>query len=280
MQSAKIEAQTNVSFFPNPFPTPWASEWGEDEFGLWMALIFQGVRQAFRWILPGTFLMGSPKSEPERYYDETQHPVTLTQGYWLADTACTQALWEAVTGENPAYFKDDANNPVERVSWNSVQEFIARLNSLVPELEARLPTEAQWEYACRAGTTTPFSFGENITPEQVNYNGEYRYAGGKRGLYRGKTVPVKSLPPNPWDLYEMHGNVWEWCQDWYGDYPAEPGVDPIGPSEGAHRVLRGGSGRSGGKRVRSAHRRRGGVPDDRGGIGFRLSLGQRIHRAG
>jgi sulfatase modifying factor 1 len=281
MQPAKTKAQISVSFFPNPFPALWASEWGEDEFGLWMALTFQGIRQVFRWISPGTFLMGSPEDEPERYDDETQHPVTLTQGYWLADTACTQALWEAVMGKNPAYFKDDANNPVERVSWNGVQEFIAKLNSLVPALEARLPTEAQWEYACRAGTTTPFSFGKNITPEQVNYNGNYPYAGGKEGLYRGKTVPVKSLPPNPWGLFEMHGNVWEWCNDWFvGDYPMESVVDPNGPPSGANRVLRGGSWNNYGRSVRSAYRYRRG-PDARyGSLGLRLSLGQRIHRLG
>jgi formylglycine-generating enzyme len=280
---SKTKAQISVSFFPSPFPALWASEWGEDEFGLWMALTFQGVRQVFRWILPGTFLMGSPKSEPERYDDETQHPVTLTQGYWLADTACTQALWQAVMGKNPAYFKDDANNPVEQVSWNSVQEFIARLNSLVPELEARLPTEAQWEYACRAGTTTPFSFGKNITPEQVNYDGEYSYsyAGGKKGLNRGKTIPVKSLPPNPWGLFEMHGNVWEWCNDWFvGDYPTESVVDSNGPPSGAHRVLRGGSWVDFGGGVRSAARSGGGLGIRGRGVGFRLSLGQRIHRAG
>ena len=275
MQPAKIEAQTSVSFFPNPFPALWASEWGEDEFGLWMALTFQGVRQAFRWIAPGTFLMGSPEDEPERYDDETQHPVTLTQGYWLADTACTQALWQAVMGKNPAYFKDDANNPVEQVSWNDVQQFIDKLNGLIPNLNARLPTEAQWEYACRAGTTTPFSFGKNITPEQVNYNGEHPYAGGKEGLYRGKTVPVKSLPPNPWGLYEMHGNVCEWCQDWYGDHPAEPRVDPISPSEGAYRVLRGGSWTTyGGGDMRSAHRNKVEPNSHNGLVGFRLSLGQ------
>jgi formylglycine-generating enzyme len=280
MQPAKTKAQISVSFFPNPFPALWASEWGEDEFGLWMALIFQGVRQVFRWILPGTFLMGSPKSEPKRYGDETQHPVTLTQGYWLADTACTQALWQAVMGENPAYFKDDANNPVEQVSWNSAQEFIARLNSLLPELEARLPTGAQWEYACRAGTTTPFSFGKNITPEQVNYHGRYPYAGGKKGSFREKTVPVKSLPPNPWGLYEMHGNVWEWCNDWFSDYPSAPVIDPVGPSNGAYRVLRGGSWKNDGRDVRSAYRYWD-EPDDRhDDLGFRLSLGQRIHRSG
>jgi formylglycine-generating enzyme len=280
MQPAKTKAQISVSFFPNPFPALWAGEWGEDEFGLWMALAFKGVRQVFRWILPGTFLVGSPESEPERFDDETQHLVTLTQGYWLADSACTQVLWRAVMGDNPSRFQDDEQNPVEQVSWNGVQQFINKLNGLIPNLNARLPTEAQWEYACRAGTTTPFSFGKNITPEQVNYNGNYPYAGGKEGLYRGKTVPVKSLPSNPWGLYEMHGNVWEWCNDWYGDYPAEPGVDPIGPSEGADRVLRGGSWNIHGRDVRSANRDRDEPSYRDYSVGFRLSLGQRIHRAG
>ena len=108
-------------------------------------------------------------------------------------------------------------------------------------MNARLPTEAEWEYACRAGTNTPFSFGDNITPEQVNYDGNYPYADGKKGLYREKTVPVKSLPANAWGLYEMHGNVWEWCQDWYGDYPAEPVTNPEGSQAGVERVVRGGS---------------------------------------
>jgi formylglycine-generating enzyme len=177
-------------------------------------------------------------------------------------------------GENPAEFRDNKNNPVEQVSWNDIQQFIKKLNLLIPGLNACLPTEAQWEYACRAGKTTPFSFGENITPEQVNYNGKYPYAGGKEGLKRGKTVPVKSLPPNPWGLYEMNGNVWEWCSDWYGDYPSAPVVDPVDPSEGAARVLRGGSWVSSGGGTRSAGRD-GGEPDARyDDVGFRLSLGQ------
>jgi formylglycine-generating enzyme required for sulfatase activity len=253
----------------------WGADLGYDVYGLYADLEIKGVTQRFRWIAPGAFLMGSPKSEPERYDDETQHPVTLTQGYWLADTACTQALWEAVMGENPAAFQDDVNNPVEQVSWNDVQEFIIRLNNLVPELEACLPTEAQWEYACRAGTTTPFSFGKNITPEQVNYNGEYPYADGKKGLFRKKTVPVKSLPPNPWGLFEMHGNVWEWCNDWFvSDYPTESVVDPDGPPSGAYRVLRGGSWNSLGRYVRSADRHWYGPDGLYDSIGFRLSLGQ------
>ncbi|TAN53775.1 MAG: formylglycine-generating enzyme family protein, partial [Methylococcaceae bacterium] len=154
---------------PRPFPSDWASAWGEDEYGLWMALNFRGARQAFRWIAPGSFLMGSPEDEPQRNDNETLHPVTLTQGYWLADTACTQALWQALMGDNPSRFPDDPDNPVENVSWGMAQDFIVRLNAAVPGLHAGLPTEAQWEYACRAGTQTPFAFGANITPERVNY---------------------------------------------------------------------------------------------------------------
>ena len=263
-----------AAFFPEPFPLPWASDWGEDEFGLWMGLTLGDVRQVFRWIAPGRILMGSPPDEPERLDSEVQHEVTLSRGYWLADKACTQALWQEVTGANPSNFKNDARNPVENVSWDDVQEFMAQLNRLVPGLHARLPSEAEWEYACRAGTTTPFSFGTNISPEQVNYNGEYPYAGGKKGLYRQRTVPVGSLPANPWSLYEMHGNVWEWCADWYGPYPTGEQVDPQGPQTGVDRVLRGGSWFHNGRDVRSAYRP-GFEPGYRIGlIGFRLALGQ------
>ncbi|WP_300437175.1 formylglycine-generating enzyme family protein [Zoogloea sp.] len=261
---------------PDPFPPPWASEWEEDaEWGLAATLNLNGVKQTFRWIQPGTFLMGSPEGEVDRYDDETPHLVTLTCGYWLADTACTQALWQAVTGDNPSEFKDDPANPVEQVSWDDVQTFIARLNELVPGLAAGLPTEAQWENACRAGTTTPFSFGKNITPEQVNYDGNNPYADGKKGLYRKRTVPVKSLPPNPWGLYEMHGNVDEWCADWYGDYPQGPQIDPSGPSEGVFRVLRGGSWFYNGQFCRAAYRIWGEPGSRLYTIGFRLAPGQR-----
>ncbi len=152
---------------PEDFPLPWASDWGEDESGYWMAFTYRGVRQAFRWIGPGNFLMGSPTSEHDRWEDELQHEVTLTRGYWLAETACTHALWQAVVGENPSGFNDD-ERPVENVNWNQVTDFIGQLNGLITGLDLRLPTEAEWEYACRAGTSTPFSFGEDIDPEQVN----------------------------------------------------------------------------------------------------------------
>jgi sulfatase modifying factor 1 len=261
------------NIFPPAFPAPWASEWGQDRFGLYMDLNCQGVCQRFRWILPGSFLMGSPEYEAERESwggDETQHRVTLTHGFWLADTACTQALWQAVMDGNPSHFTGDPGLPVENVSWLGVRSFIRLLNSLFPKLRAHLPTEAQWEYACRAGTQTPFSFGGNITPQQVNYDGNYPYAGGDKGLYRERTVPVKSLPPNPWGLYEMHGNVWEWCADWYGDYPRQAVIDPVGPGNGERRVVRGGSWRNYAGGTRSADRA-GCVPGDRSLIGFRLA---------
>jgi formylglycine-generating enzyme required for sulfatase activity len=143
-----------------------------------------------------------------------RHRVRLTAGFWLADTACTQALWGAVMGgKNPSRFQDDARNPVENVSWDDVSDFLQRVASLVPGVVAELPTEAEWEYACRAGSETPFNFGATITPEQANYDGNSPYAGGEKGVYRQKTVPVKSFAPNRWGLYEMHGNVWEWCVD-------------------------------------------------------------------
>jgi len=159
------------------------------------------------------------------------------------------------------------------VSWDDCRDFLQKINAMVPELDLRLPTEAQWEYACRAGTTTPFFFGQNITPEQVNYDGNFPYAGGKEGEYREKTVEVKSLPVNPWGLYEMHGNVWEWCKDWYGEYPTESPVDPTGPAGGEHRVLRGGSWAHSGRSVRSANRNRDEPAYRFRRVGFRLARG-------
>jgi formylglycine-generating enzyme required for sulfatase activity len=153
----------------------------------------KGIEQRFRWIEPGKFMMGSPESEPERYDDELLHEVVLTKGFWLAETACTQELWEAVMGSNSSRFKGK-KRPVENVSWEDCATFLEKINILIPGRNFRLPTEAEWEYACRAGTQTPFSFGDNITPEQVNYDGNYPYNNGPKGEYRGKTVDVGSLP--------------------------------------------------------------------------------------
>ena len=246
--------------YPIDFPPLWASAWGEDQYGLYADLTInteKGLIQRFRWIAAGEFMMGSPAGEVERDDDEDYHRVTLTRGYWLSDTAVTQAVWQAVTGENPSNFKGE-QNPVETVSWDDAQTFIKQLNedlgSRLSGLVVRLPTEAEWEHACRAGTDTPFSFGANITPEQVNYDGNHPYADGEKGLYQEETVPVKSLPANPWGLYEMHGNVWEWCADGWQEHPgAEPVSDPY-QETGSGRVLRGGSWGDGGRGVRSACR--------------------------
>lgn len=228
--------------FPNPFPSKWAGAWGEDEYGLWMTLNFKkkNVQQTFRWIEPGTILMGSPENNLEHVL-ETPYTVNLTQGYWLAETACTLALWQAVTGDNPAGFKDHPNNPVEGVSWNDVQKFIVTLNKFVPDLNACLPTEAQWGYASQAGapTSAPFALANYITSEHVNFNNRYHKIDGQKGVYREKTVPVKSLPANPWGLYAMDGNVLEWCSDW-GDYSPEAVLGTNGQT-GTSQVLRFGS---------------------------------------
>ena len=207
----------------------WMHDDGTDQYGRWCEFKVGDVVQRMRWIDPGTFWMGSPDDESGRGGDEARHRVTLTRGYWLADTACTQALWQEVMGSNPSRFKDDLQNPVGHVSRDEVISlFLPKLNERVLGLNLQLPTEAQWEYACRAGTETPFSFGNQITQDQVNFGGN-----------RGRTVPVKALPANLWGLYQMHGNVWEWCVDGYDDYPSWAVQDPTLPQDqsrlGVHR---------------------------------------------
>ena len=259
---------------PPLFPADWASAWGEDAYGLWQAVSIAGVRQVLRWIPPGRFAMGSPQDEPGRFDDEIEHEVTLSRGFWLAETTVTQALWQAVTGGNPSHFKGDDALPVDSVSWEDCQGFLERANALLtagPRL--RLPTEAQWEYACRAGTRTAFSFGDALDTDKANYDGNYPYNDGPQGEYRQRTLPVHAFSPNPWGLYQMHGNLWEWCGDWYGEYPAGPVTDPTGPRDGQGRVLRGGSWINYGRALRSAYRLRV-TPDNRHRIiGLRLAGG-------
>jgi formylglycine-generating enzyme required for sulfatase activity len=249
------------SRFPNPFPPFFACAWGDDEFGLWAEFRLdiaggEQVVQNCRWIEPGKFIMGSPDVEPERLGKEGPcHEVTISQGFWLADTACTQALWQALMGNNPSYFTDARNLPVEHITWHAVQEFLRKLEKSLPGCQLDLPSEAEWEYACRAGSHTPFSFGANINPQQVNYNGDYPYPGGEQGEYREKTVAVKSLPANPWGLYEMHGNVWEWCKGGERAYSGQAQVDPLGQVTGDEaRSVRGGSWYGYAGRTRSAYR--------------------------
>jgi formylglycine-generating enzyme required for sulfatase activity len=206
----------------------------------------------------GTFTMGSPASEKERYdWEGPQHQVTISKGFWMGKYEVTQKEWVAVMGSNPSYFKGD-NLPVEQVSWNDVIDYCNKRSvkeGLTPAYTVsgsevrwdknasgyRLPTEAEWEYACRAGTSTPFSTGSNVTTNQANYNGNYPYNGNAKGTYREKTWAVGSGTANAWGLHDMHGNVYEWCWDWYEDYSSGAQTDPAGAIVGVYRVLRGGS---------------------------------------
>jgi len=200
------------------------------------------------WCPSGTFLMGSPESEPERGEGETQHQVTLTKGFWIARHEITQGQWTERMGSNPSSFKDAGDQaPVETVSWDEAMEFCRKLTEaertkgLLPmDHVYTLPTEAQWEYACRAGTTTPFSFGAVLDGTQANCDGNYPYGTTKKGPYLEKTAPVGSYPANAWGIHDMHGNVYEWCLDWYEDYPTGSTTDPQGAKQAAYRVYRGG----------------------------------------
>jgi formylglycine-generating enzyme required for sulfatase activity len=203
-------------------------------------IITNNLGMKFAWIPPGTFLMGSPKTEAERSDNETQHKVTLSKGFFMGVHLVTQEQWQTVMGNNPSNFKGEKNLPVEQVSWNDWQEFLKKLREK-DKKAYRLPSEAEWEYACRAGTTKPFHFGGTISTDQANYNGNYTYGDGKKGKYREKTTPVGSFPANAYGLFDTHGNLFEWCQDWLGDYPQNDVVDPQGPDAGQYRVLRGGS---------------------------------------
>jgi formylglycine-generating enzyme required for sulfatase activity len=233
----------------------------------------------------GTFMMGSPDSEPERGGDEVQHSVTVSS-FLMGRYEVTQREYQEVMGWNPSSFSGD-NLPVEYVSWYDAIEYCnarSQREGLTPAYTIsgsnvtwdrsangyRLPTEAEWEYACRAGTSTPFSTGNNITTSQANYDGNYPYNGNPKGTYREKTTEVGSFAPNAWGLYDMHGNVWEWCWDWYGDYTSGSQTDPGGPYTGADRVLRGGCWYSNGRDLRSAYRGRY-YPSNRNvNLGFRL----------
>jgi formylglycine-generating enzyme required for sulfatase activity len=207
-----------------------------------------GVKLEMVAIPPGEFVMGSPETEANRSKDEGPHRVRINYWFYMGEFEVTQAQWRAVMGTNPSNFKDCDECPVEEVSWDDAVEFCRKLSARTGRVY-RLPSEAEWEYAARAGTTSPFAFGETITPEVVNYDGNYPYASAAKGTYRQKTVPGGSLGvANAFGLYDMHGNVWEWCQDWYHDsYAAIAGDAPTDGSawlsggEQKQRVLRGGS---------------------------------------
>jgi len=235
--------------------------------------LVNSLDMTFVYIPPGEFMMGSPKDERGRYDNEIQHKVILTQGFYMQTAEVTQGQWRKIMVGNPSRFRNCGDDcPVERVSWYDVRTFIFKLNRRSEDAKYRLPTEAQWEYACRAGTRTPFAFGKCLSADQANYNGNRPLAGCVKGKYRQKTVPVASFKPNIWGLYDMHGNVWEWCQDWYGKYPSKSVTDPKGPSSGANRILRGGSWYFSARKCRTAYRSRYHPGNRNGNRGFRLVL--------
>jgi formylglycine-generating enzyme required for sulfatase activity len=213
----------------------------------------KGIKLDMVLIPAGKFMMGSPESETGRGSNETQHEVTLTKPYYMGKYEVTQEQWEAVMGSNPtpSYHKG-ANFPVGFVSWENCQEFIKKLNAKTNG-GYRLPTEAEWEYACRGGTTTKYSFGEGITKKDADYDG---------------STPklVGSYKPNAFGLYDMHGLMWEWCEDWYRTYPLGTITDPKGPPNGEDRVLRGGSHRHYASLARSSYRD--GEPPSKNRISF------------
>jgi formylglycine-generating enzyme required for sulfatase activity len=240
--------------------------------------ITNSIGMEFVLIVAGTFLMGSKPGSP--YNKEYPvHHVTISQPFYLGKYAVTQGQWKAVMGTNPSRFiggRDliqeigldrslvpvDRNRPVEQVSWEDVQDFIQRLNAKEGGTNYRLPTEAEWEYACRAGSTTEYSFGDD--PNQLGAYGWYD------GNSNGETHPVGQRTPNAWGLYDMHGNVYEWVQDWIGEYAPEPATDPQGPASGWSRVFRGGSWRDNASDCRSAYRDRENTRYSQGRLGFRL----------
>jgi len=241
----------------------WSEVFGADQYGFFQDLEIAGVSVRFRRIPAGAFMMGSPEDEKGRWDDEgPQHRVTLTQPFWLADTPVTQALWVAVMQHNPSKFKG-AQRPVEQVSWKEAQRFIEQATQAQADLHLSLPTEAQWEYACRAGTTTPrWRLG---SPEPIAWFGENS---------KQQTQEVRQKPANPWGLYDILGNVEEWCADrWRDTYQSTEEIDPIGPSKGAKRVVRGGSWDYHARNARAAFRG-GAHPGIRSGLlGFRLARG-------
>ena len=254
-----------------------------------------GATMEMIYVAPGSFTMGSPSSEGGRDDDETQHRVTLTKGYWLGKYEVTQAQWRSVMGGNPSRFKGD-NRPVENVSWGDCQQFIRKVNEAARRQfggDARLPTEAEWEYACRAGTTTSLSSGKNLRilgenngPELDDiawYGGNssvgfelsngYDCSGWPDKQYSGSragTHLVGEKSPNAWGFHDMHGNVWEWCQDWHGNYPGGSVTDPQGAASGDFRVFRGGSWDDDARDCRSASRNGSGPGYRDGNCGFRL----------
>ncbi|MCB1734164.1 MAG: formylglycine-generating enzyme family protein [Gammaproteobacteria bacterium] len=248
-------------------PPEWASGWGEDRFGPWVEIEVDGVVQRLRWIPQGRFMMGSPDDEPGRFNQEgPRHEVTLARGFWLFDTPVTQALWHMVMGEARSRFRGD-QRPVEQVTWEQANAFLERINERIPGLDLVLPTEAQWERACRAGSNGPLY---RVLPSEAVSADELAWCSANSGR---ETHDVKQKSPNAWGLYDMLGNVWEWTEDhWHGHYRGAPEDGKAwytGP--GGSRVVRGGSWLASARFVSCAvrnHNRPGGRFGD---LGFRCA---------
>ncbi|MCO6453881.1 MAG: formylglycine-generating enzyme family protein [Pirellulaceae bacterium] len=303
-------------------PPDWATAWGQDGYGIFADLTLPAAPQAtqrLRWIPPGRFQMGSPEDEPGRYPNEGPvHQVTISRGFWLFDTPCRQDLWQAVMGQNPSRFADD-ERPVEQVTWLDCQQFMERLAKMVEGLGMQLdtngerseprpvprdrqrmiltlPSEAQLEYACRAGTRTATYAGpiKILGANNAPVLDPIAWYGGNSGVdfdrddgldssgWSNKqhdhklagTRKVARKAPNAWGLYDMLGNVWEWCLDGLRSYAPDAVVDPLGPTEaGTERVIRGGSWIDGARGARSAYRHAF-EPDRLGDLGFRCALVQ------
>jgi len=248
--------------------------------------ITNSIGMKFVLIPAGSFNMGSqlsPEEVVDRYGDKAvrselfkdehpPHPVKIKKPFYLQTTEVSQVHWKVVMKDNPSNFKNCGDDcPVENVSWSDAQEFIRKLNELEGTNKYRLPTEAEWEYACRAETMTPFFTGQCISTDQANYKGTSPGENCPKGEWREKTVKVGSFQPNSWGLYDMHGNVYEWCQDWYGEYPTSPVIDPKGPDKGERRVMRGGTYYDVARDIRSAYRHHGHPGARDKGIGFRVA---------
>lgn len=211
-----------------------------------------GVKIEFVLVPSGSLTMGSPVEEEGHNDDEIEHVVHISKPFYLSRCLVTQHQYKQVTGTNPSYFQGD-NLPVEMVSWFDAVSFCEALSDRLGK-RFRLPTEAEWEYACRGGTDTAFSVGNAITTEQANFDGKFGVLTDRPAVSRWKTTPVDTFAPNAWGLHDMHGNVWEWCSDWYGEYPTTEVTDPLGPKNADIRILRGGSWFHGPADARSAQR--------------------------
>lgn len=227
------------------------------EKGLPLEVKFKKTGIVFRLIPAGKFTLGSDNNEKKRDDEEVAHEVTISKKFYIGKFEITQSQWRKVMGVNPSHFKEAGENaPVENISWEDCRVFIEKLEILegLKRGSVNLPTEAQWEYTCRAGTKTATYYGDFLSYDQANFYGAKPYESGNKGSFIEEPCAVGSYKPNSWGVYDMHGNVTEWCADWYGDYKDEDIIDPKGPKSGTSRVARGGYFMAYGEDCRSARR--------------------------